>query len=128
MAAAVRLAIPVAGALAAAVAGVAAAFAMNGGPRQHLNEQTGLSLCKSGQIERRPPAAPGEQRFVIRSGPRAGCKRAVVRSLARAAADQCPDPSAGHGGCAFGFGARTVTVIRYESGRGWSDRYLVRTS
>ena len=54
---ALRLALPLIGALAAGLAGVAAAFAMDGGPRQHLAEQTGLSLCKSGQIERRPAAA-----------------------------------------------------------------------
>lgn len=128
MAPAGRLAIPLIGALAAAVAGVAAAFAMDGGPRQHLAEQTGLSLCRSGQIERRPAAGPGVQQFVVRSGPRPGCKRAVVRSLARAASDQCPDPSAKRGGCSFGFGSRTVTVVRFESRRGRSDRYLVRTS
>lgn len=125
---ALRLALPLIGALAAGLAGVAAAFAMDGGPRQHLAEQTGLSLCKSGQIERRPAGDPRVQQFVVRSGPRAGCKRAVVRSLARAAADQCPDPSARRGGCAFGFGSRTVTVIRYETGRGRSDRYLVTSS
>lgn len=125
---ALKIVLPLIGALAAGLAGVATAFAMDGGPRQHLAEQTGLKLCKSGQIERRPAGDPRVQQFVLRSGPRAGCKRAVVRSLARAASDQCPDPSSRRGGCSFGFGARTVTVIRYESGRGRSDRYLVRAS
>jgi hypothetical protein len=128
MAPALRLAVPLIGALAAAATGAAAAFAMDGGPRQHLSEQTGLKLCKSGQIERQAAARAGAQQFVLRSGPRDACKRVVARSLARAASDQCPDPSMKRGGCAFGFGARTVTVIRYERGRGRSDRYLVRTS
>jgi hypothetical protein len=119
-----RLAIPFHGAVGAALAGAAAAMTFDGGPRQHLSEQTGLALCKSGQIERQA----GGRQLLVRSGPRPGCKRATARSLARAAADQCPDPSARRGGCSFGFGSRTVTVIRYESRPGRSDRYLVTSS
>lgn len=122
-----RLAVPFLGALASAFTGAAAAVAMDGGPRQHLSEQTGISLCKSGQIERRPDRA-GAQQFVVRSGPRAACKRTAARSLARAASDQCPDPSAKRGGCSFGFGSKTVTVVHYQARPGRSDRYLVRTS
>ena len=124
---AARPAIPLLGALAAAVAGAGVASAMNGGPRQHLVEQTGLALCKSGQIERRAAGRPGEQEFLVRSGARPACKRAAARSLARAVSDQCVDASPRRGGCSFAFGARTVTVIRYESRRG-SDRYLLRSS
>jgi hypothetical protein len=123
-----RLLVPVLGALAAAAIGAAAAFAMNGGPRQHLAEQTGLTVCKSGQIERLPAVRAGVRRFVVRSGPRSSCKAVIARSLRRAASDQCPDASARRGGCAFGFGAHTVTVIRFQARRGRSDRYLVRTT